>query len=234
MTGLTTLTKQLKRLEEEVLYITTRPEKSSVEPAVFQRELGKVGERFTAVEKLLKQLESKEIEIPNVDEKLKQLRQDIITMLVNHSGGGNANRNIQISGVNVLRPFTDINLLPGPNVTISYTANQLTKYTDITISSSGSGGGGITRSVNTVAVNTLAGAAPGIDYVYLASGNITITLPTTVGNSNLYTIKNIGAGTVIVNTTGGETIDGGPTVTMPVQFTSVDLISNNSGNWDVT
>lgn len=169
--------------------------------------------------------------IQSLEEKVRRIY-DILSSL--NTGGGNANRNIQIGGVNVLRPFTDINFLPGTNTTISYAANQQTKYTDITISASGSGGAGIVRSVNTVAISTAAGAAAGTDYVYLASGTITITLPTSVGNSNLYTIKNIGAGVVTVATTGGETIDGDVNLTMPVQFTSVDLISNNSGNWDIT
>lgn len=153
-------------------------------------------------------------------------------------GGGNANRNIAIGGNgSVTQMFTDINLIAGNNVTLTYQNNTTTKYLDVTISATGGGGGsvtGITRQISTIAVNTAAGAAAGVDYVYLASGTITVTLPTTVGNKNLYTVKNIGAGIVTVDTTGGETIDGSPTVVMPIQFTSVDLISNNSGNWDIT
>lgn len=149
-------------------------------------------------------------------------------------GGGNQNRSIIVGGdKDTLSHFTDINLKPGTGITITYAANNATGYTDITIASNG-GASGISRQVQTVAVNTLAGDMNDIDYVYLCAGTITLTLPTSVGNNNLYTVKNIGAGIVTINTTGGETIDGDPTVIMPLQYTSIDLISNNSGNWDIT
>lgn len=103
----------------------------------------------------------------------------------------------------------------------------------ITAASNGSGGGsGITRSINTVSTTTAAGATAAIDYVYLCSGTFTITLPTTVGNTNLYTIKNIGSGVITVATTGGETIDGSATASIPVQWTSYDFVAA-SGNWNV-
>lgn len=154
---------------------------------------------------------------------------------VSRIGGGSMNRNISIGGnSSVLSRYTDINLKAGPNVTLTYSNNDATHNTDITIAASGGGGGGITRSVNSVAADTPAGSTVGTDYVYLAAGTVTITLPTSVGNSNLYTVKNIGAGTVTIATTGVETIDGSVNLQMPVQFTSVDLISNNSGNWDIT
>lgn len=148
-------------------------------------------------------------------------------------GGGNMNRNIAIGGnTSVLSMFNDINLKPGAGTTITYANNITTGFTDITITATGSGSG-ITREINDVAVNTNAGATPGIDYVYLVSGTTQITLPTAVGNSNLYTIKNVGNGIVTVNTTGGETIDDDSTVIMPVKYTSVDIISNDT-NWKIT
>lgn len=65
--------------------------------------------------------------------------------------GGNANRNIQVGSVNVLRPYTDINLIAGADVTITSVPNQQTKYTDITIGTSGSGGGiGVETPVGTI------------------------------------------------------------------------------------
>lgn len=177
----------------------------------------------------------KEDVLAQVNDLKKELEKDIQLLKNRPIGGGSMNRQIFINGADPLIRYTDLNLKAGSNVSITYQNNDVTKKVDVTFSSSGGGGGGgIVRSVNTVATNTAAGTFSGTDYVYLASGTITITLPTSVGNSNLYTIKNIGAGTVTVATTGGETIDGGLTVTMPVQFTSVDLISNNSGNWDVT
>lgn len=99
------------------------------------------------------------------------------------------------------------------------------------VSATGSGSG-ITRTISTVSTTTAAASAASTDYVYLCSGTFTITLPTTVANKNLYTIKNIGAGIITVATTGGETIDGGATASIPVQYTSLDLIPSG-GNWNV-
>lgn len=104
--------------------------------------------------------------------------------------------------------------------------------TNLNIPNYSSGSGGITRSINTVSTTTAAGSTASIDYVYLCSGTFTITLPTTVGNTNRYTIKNIGSGVITVATTGGETIDGSTTATIPVQWTSYDFVAA-SGNWNV-
>lgn len=147
-------------------------------------------------------------------------------------GGGNANRNIAIGGNgSVLSRYTDINLKPGSNVTITYANNNTTKYTDVTIAATG--GGGTTRSINNISTSQTAGDTAGTDYVYLCTGTLTLTLPTAVGNENLYTVKNVGTGVVTIDTTGGETIDGNLTIVMPVQFTSVDIISD-SVNWNIT
>ena len=81
-----------------------------------------------------------------------------------------------------------------------------------------------------VSTNTTAGSAATTDYVYLVSGKTTITLPTAVGNTNRYTIKNVGTKTVTVATTGGQTIDGGNIAVISYQDPSIDLISN-SLNW---
>lgn len=89
------------------------------------------------------------------------------------------------------------------------------------------------RVVFSVSTTTSAGSDENTDYVYLISGTTTLTLPTAVGNTNLYTVKNVGTGTVTIATTGGQTLDGSSVITMPVRYTSVDLISDNS-NWNVT
>lgn len=153
---------------------------------------------------------------------------------VSGNRGGSMNRKITFNGTDSLTRYTDINYKAGSNVTLSVANNDTTKQVDVTISATGGSGSGIVRSVNSVATPTTAGNASTTDYVYLVAGTTTITLPTSVGNSNLYTIKNIGAGTVTIATTGGDTIDGNVNLQMPVQFTSVDLVSNNSGNWDIT
>lgn len=94
------------------------------------------------------------------------------------------------------------------------------------------GGTGIARSISSISSPTNAGATAATDYVYLVSGTTTLTLPTAVGNSNLYTIKNTGSATVTIATTSAQTIDGSASATLPVQYTSIDLISDGS-NWNV-
>lgn len=100
------------------------------------------------------------------------------------------------------------------------------------IAPQGSGGGsGITRSVSSISAPTTLGAAALTDYVALVTGTTTVTLPTAVGNTNRYTVKNAGVATVTVAFTGGQTADGNATLTL-VAPVSVDLISDNS-NWSV-
>lgn len=149
-------------------------------------------------------------------------------------GGGNANRNIAIgSNFNALSPFTDINILAGSNVTISYTPNLTTRYLDVTIAATG-GGGGTVRSINSISGDTTAGSTAGTDYVYICDGTLTLTLPTVIGNTNLYTIKNVGTGVITVAPDGSDTIDEAANLQLVTQFTAVDLISNGVDNWNIT
>lgn len=96
----------------------------------------------------------------------------------------------------------------------------------------GGGGGGIARTITAVSTNTGAGATASTDYVYLCSNTITITLPTAVGNSNRYTIKNVGNGVITIATTSSQTIDGALTAVIHFANNSVDLISTGS-NWKI-
>jgi hypothetical protein len=70
--------------------------------------------------------------------------------------------------------------------------------------------------------------------VVLASGTITITLPTAIGNDYFYTVKKTdsSANTITLNTTSSQTIDGGSSATLKVQYASITLISDGS-NWNV-
>lgn len=165
--------------------------------------------------------------IKKLEESVKTLRSQIANL-----GGGAMNRQMFINSVDPLTKYTDVNLKNGSNVTITYQANEATKKTDITISSSG-GGGGSTRLIQSVSTSQTAGDTAGVDYVYLCSGTMTLTLPTAVGNTNLYTVKNVGTGIITVDTTSAQTIDGDATIIMPVQYTSVDLISDTT-NWNIT
>lgn len=196
---------------------------------------------FASVKARLDALEVPEPEEPDLISPLKQqieeTRAELISKISNTNHGDHANRNIAIGGnTSVLSRYTDINLKAGANVTLSYAYNDTTKYTDVTIAATGGGGGsvtGIIRSINTISTSQTAGATSGTDYVYICSAGVQLTLPDATTNQNLYTIKNTSTSSVLVTTTSAQTIDTQPTVIMPVQFTSVDLISDSS-NWQIT
>lgn len=172
-------------------------------------------------------------QITDVQDSIKKLRIDLLSRL-SERGAGNMNRQILIGGVNPLTRYTDINWKAGSNITLTYANNDTTKRVDVTITAAGGGSGsGIVRSINSVSTPTAAGNATTTDYVYLVSGTTTITLPDASLNTNLYTIKNVGNGTVTVATTSAQTIDGSLTITLPVKYTSVDIESDGS-NWNVT
>lgn len=88
------------------------------------------------------------------------------------------------------------------------------------------GGSGITRSVSKVSTSQTAGASSAIDYVFFAQAGVKLTLPTAVGNSNMYTVKNMTTSSVLV--AAPEGIDDGATALISVQYQSLDLISNGS------
>lgn len=199
-------------------------------PIGYQGTQGKKGEKGDKGEK---GKDAKELALEDV---VDVLRPDVLSRL--NRGGGNMNRNIWVSGnQSVLSKYTDINIKPGSNVTITYSSNDQTRTTDIIFSSSGGGGGsvgGITRSINTISTSQTAGSSSGTDYVYLCSAGIQLTLPdATASNTNLYTVKNTSTSSVLVNTTSAQTIDGQATIIMPVQYTSIDLESDTA-NWVIT
>ena len=87
---------------------------------------------------------------------------------------------------------------------------------------------GTTRSVIVVNSSRTAAAASKVDYVYIITGNYTLTLPTAVGNSNYYIIKNRHTSSISLAFNGTETADGGG-VTLSSN-SAVGLISDGS-NW---
>ena len=102
-------------------------------------------------------------------------------------------------------------------------------YVDAAVT--GGGGGGISRSVSTLSgVSTLAAAAS-TDYVVFVGVNGAPTLPTAVGNTNRYTLKNIDTDNKTVLTTSSQLIDGSTSIVLRPEG-SVDLISDGA-NWRV-
>ena len=197
------------------------------------RELS-VHEEVETIQEQMQDVVSNTIDVEalkeDTDKKIIKVKRELLSRM---SGGGQANRNILIGGnSSTLSRYTDINFKAGANVSLSYLNNDNLKTTDITIAGTG-GGGGITRSINTLSVSSVLAEVSSTDYVFVASQGILVTLPTAVGNENLYTVKNIAASSVMVATTGGETIDGDPNIILGTQYTSVDLISDNA-NWHIT
>lgn len=189
------------------------------------------------VSKFQKSFESHKDDWELFREELEDVKKDIkkkyVELISRPVGGGNQNRNIAIGGnSSVLSRYTDINIKPGNNVTLSYTNNDVTRMLDLTITSSGSGGS--SRSISNIATSQAAGSATGTDYVYIASVGVQLTLPTVVGNSNLYTIKNTSTSSVLLSPAGADTIDNQSTIILATQYTSVDLISDGIGNWNIT
>jgi hypothetical protein len=171
-----------------------------------------------------------ETTLNELDLAIKRLRTEM-----NSKGGGSMNRQIFIGGADPLTKYTDINLKAGSNVTITYANNNTTKKVDITIASSGGGSSvaGTVRSIASTSVSSTVGAVAGTDYVVLATAGVKVTLPTAVSNTNLYTIKNVAASSVLVAPDGVETIDTSANLILATQFTSVDLISDGV-NWNIT
>jgi len=107
--------------------------------------------------------------------------------------------------------------------TASYTTAEQTKLSGVAVNANVA----VMRSLQSISSNTTAGNAALTDYIYLVSGTTTLTLPTAVGNTNRYTVKNVGVNAVTI--TG--TIDDSASITIQSNV-SVDLISDGT-NWRV-
>jgi hypothetical protein len=176
--------------------------------------------------------------VNKTNQSIEKLRQELSNRINNiRIGGGNQNRNIAVGGnPSVLSKYTDINLKPGNNVSITYTANNTTKYTDITISATGGGSSvaGTVRSINRVSTSQTMGSVVGTDYVYIADQGVRLTLPDATGITNLYTIKNISPSSVLVSTTAAQTIDTDSELILATQYTAVDLVNDGADDWSIT
>ncbi len=86
----------------------------------------------------------------------------------------------------------------------------------------------ILRTINyTANSNLTAGGTALTDYIYMCTGTFDITLPTAVGSTSIYYIKNQGVGVVTVKTTGGQTIEGSATLALSAGQ-AMTIFSNNS------
>ncbi len=90
------------------------------------------------------------------------------------------------------------------------------------------GTGGYTYA--TTATSYTEAATSGEKIVEVSASGQTIILPSAVGNTAKLTFKLMVAGTLTLDGAGSETIDGGSTAVLTVQYQSVTLYSNNA-NW---
>jgi hypothetical protein len=61
------------------------------------------------------------------------------------------------------------------------------------------------------------------------ANTFTVTLPTAVGATQEYVIKNSGTGTITIDTTSSQTIDGSLTEVLSMQYGTLKVMSNGSG-----
>jgi hypothetical protein len=91
-------------------------------------------------------------------------------------------------------------------------------------------------SVQTGSVNPyLMNLFPGETVLANASGgSFNVTLPDATQTTNFYTVKKTdsSSNTITVNTTSSQTIDGGSSAVISVQYVSVTVVSNGA-NWFV-
>lgn len=230
-----------------------------------------------------------------IDDLEKLLSSRIARIVSSNKGGGNMNRNIAVGGnQSVLSRYTDINFIPGSNLTIAYASNRNSGFTDITLSASGggatpagdtgqiqyndggslgasstfswdanasvltvgtfdlpagngtagqylltnadgstqwasvtaAGGSGIQRITSIITATTSPGATANRDYMFFAAAGVRVHLPSVASNTNLYTVKNMTASSVLV--TAGEGIDDGANALISVQYESLSFLSDGS------
>jgi len=87
--------------------------------------------------------------------------------------------------------------------------------------------------VGGVVTVTSAYTATTADTVILCNGTFTVTLLTAVGiPDHRVSIKNVGTGVVTIDGNGSETIDGGTTAVLSIQYDQIGIVSDNS-NWQI-
>ena len=146
-------------------------------------------------------------------------RVNIVASLISGgAGGGGASLNVtEVDGAPYVSSVTTIVVSNG---TLTDDGGG-----QVTISTGG-GGSGITRTTSVLSVSSTLGASAQTDYVFFANVGVALTLPTAVGNSNLYTVKNVSGSSVLV--ISGQGIDDSPSALMPSNYESLSFISNGS------
>lgn len=144
---------------------------------------------------------------------------------INHTGTQTAST---VSDFNLAsRAQTEAELIAGTNITITPASTGATR----TLTISSAGGSGITRSISTVTTTVTLAATTSTDFVVFIGASGLVTLPTAIGNTNRYTLKNIDTTNKTISTTSAQTMDGSTTIVLTPN-TSVDVVSDNA-NWRI-
>ena len=93
-------------------------------------------------------------------------------------------------------------------------------------------GSGISRFISSISTDTTAGSTSSTDYVYIATAGLTLTMPTAVSNTNLYTVKTTTSSVVKILTTSSQTIDGATAYDLNKQYQAIGLLSDGS-DWSI-
>lgn len=102
---------------------------------------------------------------------------------------------------------------------------------DMTWITPATGGGGYTV-VTRSATNTESATSGTVVVLCTATTNMTINLPTAVGNTAMYIIKKTAlGGAVTVDASSTQTIDGGLTVVLTDQYETIAIVSDNANWW---
>ena len=167
------ISQEISNLKKEIQAISQR----KVEIPDFERQLTDVeGELGNAISDWKLETEDKVEEIltetkktiSDLEEAIKKLRADTMSAMSGRVvGGGNMNRNILVgNNPSTLGRYTDLNILAGSNVTLSYTNNDNLKTTNLTIAATG--GSGTNRNISTVNVSSVIASVNSTDYVIIS------------------------------------------------------------------
>ncbi len=91
-----------------------------------------------------------------------------------------------------------------------------------------SSGGGYTYA--SVSASYTETATTGEKVVAVTASGQTVTLPTAVGNTAKFHFKLMVAGTLTLDGSGAQTIDGGATAVLTAQYEAITIVSDNA-NW---
>lgn len=93
-------------------------------------------------------------------------------------------------------------------------------------------GSSYSYTVTTRAATYTETATSGDQVALITGAAVVVTLPTAVGNAARFTFKLTVAGTMTLNASGGQTIDGGASAATSIQYTAITIVSDGA-NWQV-